>query len=170
MKYYLFKFLILLHILLELNLSFLKIDSNACDIKIKIKRAGIQTILGRYADFKLPDEIYLGGSKIGKISRSINLTENENTIILRWNSTFQSCKGMFYFCSNITEIDFSSFNNPDLVDVSDMFRGCKSLTSIHFSSFFTSKVTSMSGMLYDCNNLLSPIYQLLIHLMLLIWV
>ena len=69
MKYYLFKFLILLHILLELNLSFLKIDSNACDIKIKIKQAGIQTILGRYADFKLPDEIYLGGSKIGKISR-----------------------------------------------------------------------------------------------------
>ena len=154
MKCFLFVFLILFQIILELNLLFPKGVSNLCEIKIKIKGTGLQYILGRFSNFKsLPDDIYLGDSKIDTISNCINLTENENTIILRWNSTFQSCQGMFSSCSNITEIDFSSFNNPDLVDLKEMFINCKSLTSINFGKFNTSNVTSMRGMFRNCNSL-----------------
>ena len=155
MKYFLFIFLILLQILLDLNLSFQKGVSNICEIKIKIKGTGPQSIFDGSNYFKLPDEIYLEKSKIGIISNRINLTKKETTIILRWNSTFQSCKQMFFFCSNITEIDLSSFNNPDLVDMTNMFINCKSLTSINFSSFNTSKVTSMNSVFRDCYNLVS---------------
>jgi len=152
MKYFLLMFLILFQIILELNFLFPKEFSNVCEIKIKIKGKGRQYILG---DSRSPDNIYLGDEKNERITGVINLTENENTIILSWNSTFQNCHRMFYGCSNITEIDFSSFNNPDIIDMSEMFRGCISLTSINFSSFYISNITSMYGMFEDCKTLRS---------------
>ena len=148
-------FLILILIILEINLIFPKKVSNIYEIRIKIKGTGLQSILGDSDYFNLPDEIYLGESKIGAISNRINLIENENKIILRWNSTLQSCREMFLDCSNITEIDFSSFDNPNILSAIDMFRGCKSLISINFSRFYTSKVTSFYGMFHNCYNLLS---------------
>ena len=77
MKDPLFMFLILIKIILEMNLVFQKEISNIYEIKIKIKGTGLQSILGDSYNFELPDEIYLGKSKIGKINRLINLTENE---------------------------------------------------------------------------------------------
>ena len=155
MKLFLFIYLIIIQFILETDLLSGKIFLNICEIKLTIVGTGNQRIL--YNNFDsyggFPNEVYLGEEKINNITSTINLTKNENIIKLRWNSTFENCHKMFYECVNITEIDFSSFNNPDINDTSQMFYRCESLTSINFSNFYTSKVTTMEYMFFDCCNL-----------------
>ena len=58
---------------------------------------------------------------------------------------------MFYGCSNLVDIDLSSFNTSKVTDMTWLFKGCKSLKSINVSNFDTSKVTKMGGMFAGCN-------------------
>ena len=60
---------------------------------------------------------------------------------------------MFYRCSNLTNIDLSSFNTKNVTNMSCMFYGCSNLTNIDLSSFNTKNVTNMSGMFSYCSNL-----------------
>jgi len=60
---------------------------------------------------------------------------------------------MFYGCSNLTNIDLSSFDTKNATDMSGMFHGCSKLTNIDLSSFDTKNVTNMSGMFDYCYNL-----------------
>ena len=157
MKLFFLLCLITTQFLLEIDLLSAKIVSKICEIKLKIVGTGTQRILysafGNIGGF--PNEVYIGEEKINNIKFSINLTKKENIIKLRWNSRFLSCQKMFYGCSNITEIDFSSFNNPDINDTSEMFSSCISLKSINFSNFYTSKVITMEKMFDFCYNLIS---------------
>ena len=60
---------------------------------------------------------------------------------------------MFYGCSNLTNIDLSSFNTKNVTDMSWMFSGCSNLTNIDLSSFNTENVTNMFYMFDLCYNL-----------------
>ena len=158
MKFLFLKFLLISKTILDLNLFFKKIASCICEIKIKIKEAGNQTII--YDKFgspfvtKFPD-VYLGETKIENATSIINLVEEENIIILRWNKSFQSCSSMFRNCKNITEVDLSSFKNSIAFTLDQMFYGCESLISINFGNFNTSLIESMALMFYGCLNLIS---------------
>ena len=60
---------------------------------------------------------------------------------------------MFEGCTNLTNIDLSSFNTQNVTNMEGMFFNCSNLTNIDLSSFNTQKVTKMSGMFDGCYNL-----------------
>ena len=62
---------------------------------------------------------------------------------------------MFYYCSNLTSLDVSSFDTSNVADMVSLFAGCSSLTSLDLRSFDTSNVTLMGGMFEGCSNLTS---------------
>ena len=70
-------------------------------------------------------------------------------------STITNMSYMFWYCTNLTSLDLSSFNTSKVTNMSNMFKSCPSLTSLDLSSFNTSKVTNMSSMFESCTNLTS---------------
>ena len=61
--------------------------------------------------------------------------------------------GLFENCSNLLDIDVSSFNTSNNADMSYMFTGCSNLTKLDLTNFDTSKVGKMGGMFMGCKNL-----------------
>ena len=57
---------------------------------------------------------------------------------------------MFSYCQQLTNINISSFNTSNVLNVSRMFNGCSKLLDLNLSNFDTSKVTNMSGMFGYC--------------------
>ena len=57
---------------------------------------------------------------------------------------------MFYLCSNLTNLNISSFNTKNVTDMSYMFYSCRNLTALDISSFDTKNVEDMSSMFYNC--------------------
>ena len=74
---------------------------------------------------------------------------------LKFMSQMNNCSCMFYKCSNIKNIDLSSFEADNVENMSCMFANCNKLKEIDLSSLNTENVTNMSGMFADCNNLKS---------------
>ena len=60
---------------------------------------------------------------------------------------------MFYGCSNITNINLSSFVTKNIINMSSMFYNCTNLIEIDLSSFDTNNVTNMNSLFYNCSNL-----------------
>ena len=81
--------------------------------------------------------------------------EEGESIKLNFTSSFNSAKNMFKDCTNITSIDFSSFDSLNLKDTSGMFENCVSLKNIIFGDFKTSNIDNMSHMFYNCSSLTS---------------
>ena len=65
-----------------------------------------------------------------------------------------SMEGMFSE-SGVIEVDLSSFNTSNIVNMSNMFSLCTELTSLDVTGFDTSKVTNMSEMLADSTKIKS---------------
>ena len=76
------------------------------------------------------------------------MNETENIIKLVWYNQIDSCNGMFYECSNITEIDLSHFDSSNVTEMVFMFGNCSSLQYLNLSNFDTSQVTDMFAMFY----------------------
>ncbi len=60
---------------------------------------------------------------------------------------------MFQGCSSLTELNLSGFDTQNVTGMSNMFSGCSSLTELNLSSFATRNVTSMYGMFSECRSL-----------------
>ena len=94
--------------------------------------------------------------EIVKPTRSYKFSSNGlHDIIIHFNSSFKSCKYMFYYCSNLTSLDISNFDTSNVTDMSYMFQECGNLTSLDVSNFNTSNVTNMGYMFGVCSNLTS---------------
>ena len=61
----------------------------------------------------------------------------------------------FNTCSDLEELDLSSFDTSNVTDMSYMFRACSSLTTttLDLSSFDTSNVNNMANMFRECSSL-----------------
>lgn len=60
---------------------------------------------------------------------------------------------MFFGCSALTELDISSLDTTNVVDMSFAFSGCEKLTYLDLSHFDFSNVVSMSYMFDNCHSL-----------------
>ena len=74
-------------------------------------------------------------------------------ISLKFNTEFKDCSFMFYNCSNITNLDLSSFKTKNVTNMSNMFSGCENITNLNLSYFDTKNVTNMNNMFADCHNI-----------------
>lgn len=64
-------------------------------------------------------------------------------------------EGMFFDCSNLTDLNLSRFNTGNVTNMNMMFSYCSHLTSLTLSSFNTENVTNMAAMFSGCTNLAS---------------
>lgn len=67
----------------------------------------------------------------------------------------EDSSNMFYFLTEITELDLSDFNTVNVTNMSQMFFRCYNLTSLNVSDFDTTNVTNMSNMFSGCSSLTS---------------
>ena len=98
-------------------------------------------------------ELYINNKKYKYQKYFIPDKEGEYNILLKFNILIKDCSFMFYKCSNIINIDLSSFNTKNVTNMSWMFGVCSKLTNIDLSSFNTQNVTNMMGMFDWCSNL-----------------
>ena len=78
--------------------------------------------------------------------------------LINFNGNFDTSKSidmkyMFYDCSNLINLDLSSFKTDNTTDMRAMFYKCNKLTNLNITTFNTSKVTQMAYMFNDCNSL-----------------
>ena len=124
------------------------------EITITIKGTGEQYIVSNSSRI-IPSEIYVNGEKQSAAGRTVNLVEEENIIILKWNSPVTDCSYLFATLNNIIKIDLSKFDSFSITNLHRMFSGCSKLTTIIFDYFDTSLVKDMTFMFYGCNLLIS---------------
>ena len=102
-------------------------------------------------------EIYINNKRIKfdfeYESDEIGLIE----IKFKINKLLTSTAFMFYACSSLKSINFSSFNTKNVTDMSYMFSNCQFLVSLDLSSFNTNNVTDMNHMFYNCCSLKSVV-------------
>ena len=115
------------------------------EITMIIKGTGKQYILSKYSNI-IPSEIYINGEKQNTTDIQVNLVEEENIIILKWDSPVTDCSYLFFNLNNITKIDLSKFYSSSITNLYNMFSGCSKLTTIIFDNFDTSLVEDMSFM------------------------
>ena len=56
--------------------------------------------------------------------------EGKYEILLKFNILMKDCSFMFYNCSNLTNIDLSSFNTQNVTNMFGMFGYCSNLKEI----------------------------------------
>ena len=128
-------------------------------ISLKIKGIGYKKIFSsekyQFLNYLYPNEIYINGEIQNIINHTYYLKQTENFVELSWTKPLNSCKGMFYGCSDITELDLSNFDASEVTSMMHMFRDCISLTSINLNNLNTSKVESFWNLFKDCKSLTS---------------
>ena len=143
-------------------------EYNFSNVTLKIEGIGIKNILS--SDFGRnfpPSLIYINGVKQPEINNMYgcndicgydyryDLNQTDNIVELIWFNSISDCNHMFYYCSDINEINLYNFDTSNVTDMKYMFYGCSSLTSLNLSNFNTSKVTSMNNMFAECSRLIS---------------
>ena len=74
------------------------------EITITIKGTGEQYIVSESSEI-IPNEIYVNEEKQNTAGRTVNLVEEENIIILKWNSPVTDCSHLFEDLNKIIKID-----------------------------------------------------------------
>ena len=129
-----------------------KMIMNANQIKLKIKGQGIYSFLFSLEDTR-PNRIYINSYEEYLDYPTFDFPYYDNDVLLKFSSKLTSCGSMFKGCSEITEIDLSSFDSSLVENINNMFENCKSLKSIKFGNFQTSKVENMKYVFKDCESL-----------------
>ena len=58
--------------------------------------------------------------------------------------------GMFKLCTNLTNLNLSSFDIKNVTDMSDMFYNCNNLINLNISLFDTQNVNNVNGIFFGC--------------------
>lgn len=82
-----------------------------------------------------------------------NLLDITNIVFNLNNIKIYSMNRMFYNCSNLTSLDFSSLDTSNVFDMSYAFGQCSNLLSLNMTNFNTSNACTMSNMFYNCTKL-----------------
>ena len=157
MKKYLNIIIFLLSFLYDIDIYIASMNTkniylNSNEITLKVRGKGIQNII--YSGFSggFPSEIIC--NKVIN-SYQCDLINDENIIILRWNSKLTTCNEMFRSCSNIIGVDLTKFDTSAVRDMRWMFNECQSLEYANLENMDTSLVTQMNSMFYSCKLLTS---------------
>ena len=153
----LFKFFIMINLFVQI-LSNKEIYSFKFSsfIILKINGTGNKYIFSPNFNSQLyPNEVYINGERQNNVNNNYDLNQTNNFIKLVWNNNINSCRQMFYGCSDINEIILSNFNSSQVIDIIQMFSNCSSLISIDFSNFNTSQITRMTYLFENCSSLIS---------------
>ena len=98
-------------------------------------------------------ELYINDSKI-KFNFKYKFNDSkEIKVKFKFSKVLTNLSFMFYGCSSLKSINFSSFYSNKVNNMKGMFQNCFSLNSINLLSFNSSNVTDMSYMCNECSSL-----------------
>ena len=100
-------------------------------------------------DFRYKNKNY------GSLYVCVNMEENNQTIIIKWNKTISNMMYMFFEAKSILTIDFTNFDSSSVVNMHNLFHNCYSLISLKLNNFDTSSITDINGLFYCCYSLIS---------------
>ena len=98
-------------------------------------------------------ELYINKKKYPYQKYFIPKKEGTFEIVLKLNINPKDCSFMFCKCTNLINIDLSSFDTKNVINLGSMFNGCSNLANIDLSKFNTKNATIMGGMFYNCSKL-----------------
>ena len=132
----------------ESNYSFITLKINKTG-NIKLFYSGENALCSKQ-NFSYPDMIQINGINLTYITSEYEFNTTENIIKLIWKKAPLNIECLFYYCSDIIEIDFSNFDSSNIKKMNYMFYSCTSLISINFDNFITSNVVDMNNMFCQC--------------------
>ena len=133
-------------------ISIINTQVSPFEISLVIDGDGNQTILNENF-YKDPDNVIVNGETRNDCKKFCVLTTKPNNIQLQFYDDITTCENMFYGASDITEIDFSSFDSFGVTSMKNMFKECTNLISIKFGNFRTSSVVTMESLFRDCKKI-----------------
>ena len=83
----------------------------------------------------------------------ISKEDNIKKIRISIDSNIRSLKGLFKDCVCLQEVNFITFENDQITDMSRMFEGCHSLKKLNILNINTEKVRDMNHMFGECKKL-----------------
>ena len=124
-----------------------KLNSLYSYITLKINSTGnisIYSVLSKYYCTNLtpppPDEVLINDINQSEIKPYYYFNKSQNNIKLVWKKNIKQAACLFYYCTEITEMNFSHFDTSEITYMVSMFENCTSLYSLDLSNFNTSKV------------------------------
>ena len=100
-------------------------------------------------------DLYINDKKIKFVYKYKVRDSKEIKVKFKFKNILTNTSFMFYKCSSLVSINFSSFNTSNINNMEYMFYGCSSLKSIDLSSFDTNNVNNMRYMFGGCLSLKS---------------
>lgn len=95
-------------------------------------------------------------SQVGGVAQTLSdeyTSEEDSVLYITYTCEGYGMKSMFEGCTNLINLNVSSFNTSKVRNMSNMFNGCSSLKDIDVSSFNTANVVDMTGMFKGCVSL-----------------
>lgn len=93
---------------------------------------------------------------VGGVTQTFS-DEGEGDDGMSLNTVYQcegyGMRGMFYGCTNLVNLNLSSFNTSKVRSMNAMFKGCENLLAVDVSAFNTSMVADMARMFEGCAKL-----------------
>lgn len=108
-----------------------------------------------YGGQEIPNLKGLDTSKVTRMSyvfyNCSNLIELD---LSSWNTgNVTNMSNIFYGCNNLVSVNLNGWNTNNVADMQRMFNTCSKLKSFNFTSWNTSNVTNISYMFNGCNEL-----------------
>ena len=128
------------------------------EIKIKILGKGNQNVLNSEFVSKCTEITINGNPGVLKENNIVYVSESEeeNTIVMKWDYKLNSSSSMFMELTNLIEIDLSNFDASELLTMHSMFSSCKNLKNVIIGkNFDSSKAKHMTNMFRFCESLIS---------------
>ena len=153
---FILKFVILILCIKISEENLRKLINFSSEIHLVVRGSGNQSILNDSFYLK-PSKVLVNGELRDSCDNFCVLEYEENNITLYFDVLVDSCKHMFSYSENITEIDLSLFDFSNVTTMYGMFRNCINLKTINFGNINTSLVNSMELLFYFCKKLTSII-------------
>ena len=140
------------------------LQQNLQDIQTNLlsaKTAIAQSITSKGVECSADDQLSTYANKIDSISggstgNKIMLTDGTKFAYskafepeLYDTSNVTDMSRMFYYCTELTNLDLSTWNVDNVINMSSIFNRCSKLTNINVSTWNTSQVTNMNGMFFS---------------------
>ena len=111
-------------------------------------------LLSQMFDITQVHRMYIDDVEISPALTYTFVSTGEHTVKCTFKkNALINCRGMFYNCTNLKEIDLSNLDMSNNTSINGMFKDCANLTRIVAPSLNMPKVTTMSAAFDGCVNL-----------------
>ena len=156
LNYIPFLFLLKLALILSASETHLRNLINfSSEIHLTTNGQGEQYFLSNSYSGAQPNEVIVNGITVNYTGNKCYMEEKINNVTLIFNEQISTCGYMFYYLTNIIEIDLSNFNTFEVINMTSMFSRCLNLEKINFGNINTSSLKNMYSLFKDCINLTS---------------